>query len=144
MEDKTIENRMSDDSVPSALRRWFIMHFAIDVIIATPLFIVPELLFSFGWVLVDPIATRLAAAALFGIGLESWLGRNATIEAYRGMLQLKLIWSGFAAIGIAWSVIQGAVLYPWVGWSVVGIFVAFHLLWWYWWARLRQGSVRTY
>lgn len=125
--------------VPSALRGWFVVHFIADVIVAVPLFFVPrEVLGMPGWVSVDPMATRIAAAALFGIGIESLIGRNAGRQTFRGMLQLKIIWSGFAVIGLAWSVLEGSVRYAPVGWATVGIFVAFHLLWWYWFLRLRR------
>ncbi|MEP7149188.1 MAG: hypothetical protein ABI857_09920 [Acidobacteriota bacterium] len=127
-------------SVPSALRMWFVIHFAIDMIVALPLFFAPrEVLTLFGWTAIDPLATRLAAAAFFGIGLESLMGRNAGREAFKGMLQLKLIWSAFAAIGLAWSVLEGGLKYQWIGWMLVGTFVAFHVLWWYWLLRLKGG-----
>ena len=132
------------DNVPAWLRRWFVMHFAIDVIVAVPLFVAPrEVLELFGWKTVDPMAARLAAAALFGIGIESLLGRNAGREAFRGMLQLKLIWSAFGTIGLAWSTLEGAVRYAWVGWSTVAIFAGFHVLWWYWFIRLGQSKDST-
>ncbi len=84
-----------DKTVPAALRSWFVLHFAVDMIVAVPLFFAPrEVLALFGWIAIDPLATRLAAAALMGIGLESLLGRKAGREAFKGMLQLKVIWSG--------------------------------------------------
>ncbi len=86
------------------------------------------------------MATRLAAAALFGIGLESLLGRNAGREAFKGMLQLKLVWSAFATIGLAWSTLEGAVQNPMIGWLLVAIFTAFHALWWYWLLRLTNNK----
>lgn len=131
------ENVQIEPRVPAALKRWFILHFAVDVIVALPIFIAPrEVLGLLGWQSVDPLAARLAAAALFGIGIESWLGRNAGREAYRGMLQLKIIWSGFATLGLIWSVMEGGLNYPSIGWILVAIFAGFHLLWWYWRMRL--------
>jgi hypothetical protein len=128
--------------VPAALRFWFVIHFAIDVIVALPIFLAPSTVLGLlGWSSVDPIAARLAAAALFGIGIESFLGRNAGSEAFRGMLQLKLIWSFFAAVGIAWSTVEGTLTYPIVGWLLVGTFVAFHLLWWYWLVLLNKEAL---
>ena len=126
------------DGVPQYLRIWFVIHFAVDVIVAIPVFMAPrEVLGYFGWAAIDPIAARLAAAALFAIGIESLLGRNSTVAAFKGMLQLKLIWSAFAAVGLAWSTLDGSLRYPWVGWLLVSVFAAFHLLWWYWRLRLR-------
>lgn len=127
--------------VPSALRGWFVLHFAVDLLVALPIFIAPrEILGYFGWASVDPMAARLAAAALFGIGMESWLGRNAERQAFKGMLQLKIIWSAFAAVGIAWSTLDGSLLYPFVGWLLFAVFAAFHVLWWYWRIRLERSS----
>jgi hypothetical protein len=129
----------SEGMVPAALKSWFVLHCIIDVIVALPLFVAPrEVLGLLSWQAVDPFAARLTSAALFGIGLESWLGRNAGRESFRGMLQLKIIWSGFATVGLAWSVIEGGLRYPSIGWMLVGVFAAFHALWWYWRLRLEN------
>lgn len=113
--------------VPNGLRRWFVIHFIADVVAAVPLFVAPErFLGALGWTAVDPISTRLVAAALFGIGIESYLGRNASVEAFRAMLNLKVIWSAVAAIGVLWSQLDGG---PLAGWGVFAIFFGFHLVW---------------
>jgi len=127
--------------VPAALKSWFVLHCVGDLIVALPIFVAPsEILGLLGWQAVDPFATRLVAAALFGIGVESWLGRNAGRETFKGMLQLKIVWSGFATVGLAWSVIEGGLRYPGVGWMLVGVFAVFHVLWWYWRIRLERTS----
>ena len=132
------ESVRTERAVPAALKWWFVLHCVVDLLVALPLFVAPrEVLGLLGWQAVDPFAARLAAAALFGIGVESWLGRNAGRESFRGMLQLKIVWSGFATFGLAWSVIEGGLRYPWIGWVLVGVFGAFHALWWYWRLRLR-------
>lgn len=113
--------------VPDRLRWWFVVHFILDVAAAVPLFVAPtQLLGGLGWQSVDPIATRLVAAALFGIGIESYLGRNAGVDAFRGMLNLKIIWSGSAVVGVLWSQLEGG---PPAGWGVFAIFAGFNLLW---------------
>lgn len=130
-----------DTAVPPALRTWFVIHFAIDLIVAIPLFFAPrEVLGLLGWIEIDPFAARLAAAALLGIGLESFFGRNARSEAFRGMLQLKMIWSGFATIGLVWSTLEGNLKYPIIGWLLAATFAAFHVLWWYWLFRIKSGK----
>ena len=97
----------------------------------------PEItLHLMGWQTVDPSATRLVAAALFGIGIESYLGRNAGIEAYRGMLNLKIVWSLSAVVGIFISLLQGAQDAPFMAWATLVIFLLFNLLWVYWRWRL--------
>ena len=75
--------------------------------ICTPLMLAPVFMLKlFGWETVDPIMTRLAAAALFGIGKKSFLGCNTGLEAYEGMLNLKIIWSLGAVVGLLISLIQ--------------------------------------
>ena len=133
------ESIQNERMVPAALKWWFVLHCIADVIVALPLFVAPrEVLGLLGWQAVDPFAARLTAAALFGIGIESWLGRNAGRESFRGMLQLKIIWSGFATVGLAWSVIEGGLRYTSIGWMLVAVFAAFHALWWYWRLRLEK------
>lgn len=88
--------------VPRSLRLWFVVHFYADVFAAVPLFLAPRTVQGWlGWTAVDPLATRLVAAALFGIGIESYLARNASLETFRGMLNLKVIWLLRAAVPIA-------------------------------------------
>lgn len=123
--------------VPANLRRWFVIHFWADVLAALPLFLAPRRVLGwFGWAEVDPIATRLVAAALFGIGIESYLGRNADVEAFRGMLNLKVIWSATAVLGVLWSQLEGG---PAAGWAVLVIFLMFHVVWLRY--RLQLGRV---
>ena len=122
-----VEARSRDDSVPSSLRTWFVIHFIADLAAALPLFIAPAaVLGMFGWTEVDPISTRLVAAALFGIGIESYLGRHANADTFRAMLNLKIIWSATAALGVLWSQLEGG---PPAGWGVFAIFAGFHLVW---------------
>ncbi len=121
--------------VPSALRTWFVIHFAADWIFALPLFFVPTLfLGALGWTEVDPVATRLVAAALFGIGTESLLNRNGNVETFRSMLNLKIIWSATATIGLVWSALDGS---PVMTWGFVAVFGGFNLLWSYWRWRIK-------
>ncbi len=121
--------------VPSSLRVWFVIHFALDLLFAVPLLVAPQLMLAFfGWRTIDPLASRLVGAALMGIGGESFLGRNGGAEVYRAMLNLKIIWSLTAAIGIGLSLSAGG---PAWGWGVLGIFGAFCILWIYY--RIRLG-----
>ena len=93
--------------VPAALKKWFVAHFVIDILFAIPLFFFPmEFLSLLDWNSIDPMATRIVAAALFGIGIESWLGRNANLETYINMLNLKIIWSGTVILGISVTIYQ--------------------------------------
>lgn len=134
------ENDLSKP-VPRALRAWFVIHFAVDMLFAVPLMLIPQEFLSFlGWQTVDPIAARLVAAALFGIGIESYLGRDASLESYRGMLNLKIIWSLCAVIGTGVSMLQGAQGRPFWGWMLLGVFAAFNILWVYWRVRISNAE----
>lgn len=122
--------------VPSALRTWFVVHFVADVVFAVPLFVAPRaFLMLLGWTEVDPLATRMVAAALFGIGIQSFIGRNEGVEAFRGMLNLKVLWASTATLGILASIAQGA---PPMAWGFAAIFGAFGAVWAYWRRQLSE------
>ena len=128
----------ASESVPRSLKTWFVIHFVIDMLFAIPMMIAPVwLLELFGWQSIDPILTRMVAAALFGIGIESYLGRNAGIESFRGMLNLKIIWSLGVIIGILVSMLQGTHGRLVIVWGILAIFAAFNVLWIYWRLRLK-------
>lgn len=119
------------------MRRWFVVHFGIDVLIAVPLLVAPRsLLGLLGWSEIDPMMARGVAAALFGIGIESLLCRNDDRGVFRAMLTLKIIWSSFAIAGIAVSLFQGGPRFAWV---FLGLFAAFAVLWWRYWLLLRPA-----
>lgn len=123
--------------VPPALRRWFVAHFAVDLAFAVPLFVVPELTLDlFGWSRVDPISARMVAAALFAIGTESLLMRNASAEAFRTMLSLKCLWSGAALLGLGVSLAGGA---PRSTWLLLLTFGGFAFVWNYYRLALRPS-----
>ncbi len=121
--------------VPDSLRFWFVIHFIADIIAAIPLLFIPEkVLPLLGWDTVDPITTRLVGAALMGIGIESLLGRNASIDAFRAMLNLKIIWASSAVVALGLgSFISGIV----AGWIIMIIFIVFLSIWTYYRIQLR-------
>jgi hypothetical protein len=120
----------SADLVTPALRRWFVVHFAADMLFAVPLFVAPTAFLELvGWRSVDPYTARIAAAALFGVGIESWLGRNAGPESFVAMLNLKVIWSFACTLGIAISLVQDAQGKPLAAWGFLATFGCFHALW---------------
>lgn len=121
------------DEVPQALRKWFLAHFIIDFFFAIPLMILPvQFLTSLGWQVVDPVAARLVAAALFGIGIESLLSYKAPVDTYKGMLNLKIIWSSGAITGLTLSLFQGDHGRPIVLGLLLLVFLFFNALWIYW------------
>jgi hypothetical protein len=119
--------------VPEALRNWFLLHFVVDILFAIPLLLFPvNFLEALGWKIVDPVAARLVAAALFGIGVVSFTSYKSTLDTYRGMLDLKIFWSLGAITGLTISLIQGDQGRPFALWLLLIIFVAFNCLWVYW------------
>lgn len=120
-------------SVPAHLRTWFHVHFIVDMIFALPLMIAPVwVLGMLGFSPVDPFATRLVAAALFGIGGVSTLLNSKGTEFYKSMLTLKLIWSGTAVVGLVWTLLSTPVF---MGWIIAAIFAAFFILWGYYYRQ---------
>lgn len=124
--------------MPEGLRRWFVIHFAVDLLFALPLMLVPEQLLGFvGWSNTDPVAARLVAAALLGIGVQSYLGRDAGYEAYEGMLNLKIIWSLAAILALGLGLLEGSEP-AWLLWALLLVFAGFNLVWLYWRLRLAR------
>ena len=121
--------------VPKSLRVWFVIHFVLDIIIAIPMLLVPELLLPLiGWSVVDPITSRLVGAALLGIGVESLLGRNASRDVFKAMLNLKILWASGAILGIGLGLVAGG---PPIAWLFLAIFIGFLGLWAYYRVKLR-------
>jgi hypothetical protein len=121
--------------IPRSLRVWFVIHFAIDIIFAIPMLLVPELLLPLlGWSFVDPITSRLVGAALLGIGVESLLGRNANSDVFKAMLNLKILWASGAVFGIGLGLVAGG---PPFAWILLVVFAAFLGLWVYYRVKLR-------
>jgi hypothetical protein len=123
------------DEVPPILRKIFVFHFFADLGTAIPLFFFPvQALTMLGWTVIDPGMTRVVAAALTGIGVQSLLCHRG-VRSYVAALQTKAIWSLTAIAGILWSVLTGG---PVMLWGFLGVFVAFSLTWWYWLIRLTR------
>ena len=100
--------------VPDGLKTWFVIHFAADMFFGIPLLFFPRLLPPLlGWTTYDPLTSRLVGAALMGIGLESLLGRNASAETFRAMLNLKIIWASSALFAIGAGIAEARRL--WLG-----------------------------
>ena len=118
-----------DSPLPPGLRTWFVVHFAADMLFGIPLLFFPEWTMGLlGWSPIDPIASRVVGAALMGIGIESWLGRDSSAEVYRAMLNLKVIWSSSAIIGIGLGLWNGGAV---AGWLFLAVFMVFWAVWVY-------------
>lgn len=123
------------NQVPDGLRTWFVIHFVADILFGIPLLFFPQVIFElFDWTTYDPIMYRLVGAALLGIGIESLLGRNASAETFRAMLNLKVIWASSALFAIGAGIAEGA---PPIAWMFLGIFAVFWAVWVYYRLRLK-------
>ncbi len=92
-----------------------------------PLFFAPLwTLELFGLHTGDPLLARLVGAALIAIGTTSLIAKEASVDSYRSMLTLKLIWSSFAVLGLTLSIVDGA---PPASWLFLGVFAVFFLIW---------------
>ena len=124
-----------DKTIPNGLRTWFVIHFVADVLFAIPLLLFPQFLLDlFSWKTYDPVMTRLVGAALMGIGIESYLGRDADVDTYRAMLNLKVIWASSALFAIGAGIAQGAAS---TAWLFLGIFAIFWVVWVYYRVKIR-------
>jgi len=122
------------------LKFWFTVHFVLDVASALLLFIIPSyFLRMLGWENIDLISARLVAAALFGIGIESFLGRKSSLDSFKTMLSLKVIWSFFAVAGIALSILQNSQGRPPAAFAILGVFICFNILWTYFLVKVRKA-----
>ena len=122
--------------IPPSLRRAFVLHALIDLVIGLPLLIAPvTVLAPLGWTNVDPASARLVGAALVAIGAKSYSSRHAGLESYRTLLDLKLLWSAAAILGLVLSIGDGA---PAACWIFLAIFVAFFGVWTHYRIRIKQ------
>jgi hypothetical protein len=130
-----------DKTVPSGLRTWFVIHFVADIVFGIPLLFFPRWLLSlFGWGVYDPILSRLVGAALMGIGVESLLGRNADVDTFRAMLNLKIIWASSALFAFGAGIVEGAAS---ITWMLMGIFSVFWCVWVYYRVKLAPAASST-
>ena len=124
--------------IPKSLRRWFLIHFIVDVIFAIPLIFFPTSFLGFFDIQAEVITARLVGAALVGIGGASFFSRNKGKESYDILLTLKILWSGAAIITLAWAITEGA---PLIIWSILVVFVIFSGVWWYYKKLLANQKV---
>jgi hypothetical protein len=122
--------------VPVSLRRWFMVQCVVDLACGLPLLLVPGLfLGALGWRCVDPASARLAGAALVAIGGQSLIARRDGPEVFRVLLNLKLIWSYAAIVGLVVAVGQGA---PAAAWAFLSALIAFAGVWTHYRIRFKQ------
>jgi len=114
-------------NVPNSLRYWFLLHFALDIIVAVPLIVMPVAVLQFVGLPGEGVLTaRLIGAALIGIGGASLLENKMGKEGYNVMLTLKILWSVAAQVVLLLSIYDGA---PSAVWGIFTIFFVFSIVW---------------
>ena len=73
-----------------------------------------------------------------GIGIASYLVRNAGVEAFQGMLNLKIIWSATVITGTLVTMATGYI--PWGAWLLLAFFIPFNIIWIHYRRQLRHIS----
>ncbi len=121
--------------VPQSLRIWFVIHYLVDMVFAIPLiFFTAKLLTSLSFGTENLILARLVGAALIGIWGTSFIMYKKSIEAYRTMLTLKLVWSGSAILAITISLLEAQLGILWLS---LLIFIVFFSIWAYYLFKLK-------
>ena len=109
-------------------------HFYVDYAFAIPFFFFPEQLASLlNYEPLDPLAARMSAAALFGIGYSSLMAAKFDLEKMQLKLRWAVIWAGSATIGLFWGALS--VNHIW-GWIFGIIFLLFFILWFFYAIKL--------
>lgn len=120
---------MEQQRVPQSLRRWFLVHFVVDVLFAIPLLFFPNWFLE---MLMVPnggaVTARLVGAALIGIGGASLFAYKKSYETYDILLTMKILWSLSAILSLLlafWTTLNMLI------WLFVAIFVVFGGIWIY-------------
>jgi drug/metabolite transporter (DMT)-like permease len=124
--------------VPLTLRRWFVAHFVVGLVVGLPLLLVPALLLrQLGWTTVDGAAARLVGAALLAIGGQSYLARNAGLEVFTALVTLNMLWAYAAIAALLISIGEGA---PPAVWALLSAFIALAGVWTHYRIRFKQRA----
>jgi hypothetical protein len=127
----------TSNQIPQGLRTWFVIHFVADMLFGIPLLFFPNLIMPwFGWTDIDPLMSRLVGAALLGIGGESLLSRNASLEVFRSFLRLKIIWAIGAILAIVLGIGSGGQPQAWIFFLIFSIFL---IVWIFYHIRINRN-----
>lgn len=125
-------------TIPQSLRTWFVIHFVIDMTFGLPLLFAPEMLLQlFDIVSVETLTARLVGAALVGIGGTSLWMHKGSVDQFKTMLEVKLLWSGSALVAIALAFGSGAPAF--ISGLAFAIFLVFFFVWHHYYKGLRNN-----
>lgn len=121
--------------IPASLKTWFVVHFVADMLFGIPLLFAPLWTMElFGFQGVEDITARLVGAALIAIGGTSLMAKNGSLDSYRSLLSLKLIWSSTAILGLVLSLLHTKNSMIWL---FIAIFAVFFLIWHHYYQKLK-------
>jgi hypothetical protein len=111
------------------LKITLIAHIVLAVLFGLPLLAMPgRFLGWFGWAPIDPLISRMLGAAMLGLG---WLDfrtlRLNSRSAAQPLIEAGIAFCGLAAAGMLWN--MRASSWPWIVWSVVGLYIGMTVLW---------------
>ena len=120
----------------SSLRRTFLVHLIVSVLVGPALLIVPgRFLDLFGWAPIDPIISRLLGAAVIALGWSSFRGwRAASWPKVVTLVELEAAFSVLACAGLLRHLLVAS--YPWYVWSILVVMALFAVAWI--WALVKQ------
>ncbi len=122
--------------VSATLRRWFAVDAVVGIVAGAPLLLFPGgLLGALGWTTIDPATARLAGAALLAMGLQTHFARHGGLDVYRNLLNLKMIFSAGAALGLFLAVGDGA---PAAAWAFLSLYTGLCGIWTHYRIRMKQ------
>lgn len=118
----------------SGLRTTFLVHAIIAVLLGLAYILIPEMVGSMlGWDMSDP-AYRLLGAAVFAIGVSSWLAYKAGVWGeVKITVQFEIVWTVLGAAVTGWVLLTGGL--PVAAWLNFAVFVIFAILFSYFYTR---------
>ena len=119
------------------LKVLFLIHATVSFIFGIQIYLIPGIWTgSVSWVPFDPVMTRLYGAALLGLAFSSWLGFRATNWGeVRMIIQMEIAFTASSALGGLYELLFASA--PRVAWLIVLLYVAFGLVWFFFYRRAR-------
>ncbi|MHA2169627.1 MAG: hypothetical protein ACXAB7_07005 [Candidatus Kariarchaeaceae archaeon] len=94
--------------IPTILKNTFLAHAILGVVMGLSYLIDPKMYEDlFDFTMAEPMVYRLVGAAVFALGVSSWLAyREISFEKVRILVILEIIWTILGTIVTVWGVID--------------------------------------
>ena len=104
-----------DKAISSGLRTTFLVHAIIGILFGLAYMLVPEMVGGIMQMEMSDPTYRILGAALFAIGVSSWLGYRASLWGeVKITVQFEIVWTVLGAAVTAWALLTGG--FPATGW----------------------------